>query len=158
MSMHRWLMSAGAVVALAACGSATDATTFQPPPGYTAAVSVGPLFKVWRGPKSRREGIVFMALPTEIEYSKIGDNTTVQDAQILKHADLKICGSQDAYYLSMIGKTQEAQSADPGEKELIDVVATHLNGKTYMAMYIRPRGTAGDPAAESALKGICPKS
>lgn len=151
-------MSAGAVVTLAACGSANDATTFQAPPGYTAAVSVGPLVKVWRGPKNHREGIVFMALPTEIEYSKIGDNTTVQDAQILKREDLKICGSQDAYYLSMIGETREAQSANPGEKELIDVVATHLNGKTYMAMYVRPKGTAGDPAAETAIKNVCPKS
>ncbi|HTZ55635.1 MAG TPA: hypothetical protein VMB20_11285 [Candidatus Acidoferrum sp.] len=158
MSMHRWLISAGAVVALASCGSATDTTTFQPPPGYTAAVSVGPFVKVWRGPQNKRIGIVFMALPTEIPFDKIGENTTVQDAEVVKHEALKICGSQNAYYLSMIGATQEAQSADPGEKELIDVIATHLNGKTYMAMYVRPKGTAADPAAETAIKNVCPKS
>ncbi|MGB6985957.1 MAG: hypothetical protein WBD74_08320 [Candidatus Aquilonibacter sp.] len=157
MSMHRWLMGLCAIVALAACGSATDATSFQAPPGYTAAVSIGPFAKVWRAPKSH-SGIVLTAIPAEIEFDKIADNTTIKDAQIVKHGALKICGSQDAYYLSMIGETAEGEKANPGEKQLIDVVATHLNGKTYMAMYIRPTGTAEDSAAETAIRGICEKS
>ncbi len=156
MSTHRRLMGLGAIVALAACGSPTDATSFQVPPGYTAAVSIGPFAKVWRGPKGH-SGILFLALPGEIQFSKIADNTTVQDAQIVKHEDVRICGRQDAYYLAMIGETEESEKANPGEKQLIDVVATHLSGKTYMAMYVRPEGTAADPAAQTAIRGICPK-
>jgi hypothetical protein len=159
MKLHRLLIVVSTVVALAACGSATDATTFTAPSGYTTAVSIGPFAQVWRGPKSRREGIVLMALPGEIDFTKIGDSTTVKDAEVLKHEDVKICGSQDAYYLSMIGEVQEYGSPAPGEnpKQLIDVIATHLNGKTYMAMYVRPMGAAEDSAAEAAIKGICPR-
>jgi hypothetical protein len=155
--MHRRLTGLGAIVALAACGSATDATTFQAPPGYTAAVSIGPFAKVWRAPQSH-SGIVLTVLPAEIEFDKVADSTTVQDAQILKHEAVKICGSQDAYHLSMIGETQEGEKASPSKKQLIDVLATHLNGKTYMAMYVRPEGTPENAAAETAIRGICAKS
>jgi hypothetical protein len=38
------------------------------------------------------------------------------------------------------------------------VIATHLNGKTYLAMYARPKGTAQDQAAEGAIRDVCPKT
>lgn len=160
MSMHRWLIALGVAVVLAGCGSATDATSFTAPSGYTTAISMGPFAQVWRGPN--HGGLMLMALPTEIEFDKIADSSNVKDAQILKHEAVKICGSQDAYYLSMIGETQEGSSTSvPGGepvKQRIDVIATHLNGKTYMAMYVRPQGTPQDPAAETAIRGVCAKS
>lgn len=159
MSMHRWLIVLGVIVALVGCGSATDATSFQAPPGWTTAVSVGPFAQVWRGPK--HGGIVLMALPTKIEFDTIVTSTDVKDAQVLKQQALRICGNQDAYYYSMLGETREYQgtSGTGGQvKQQIDLVATHLNGKTYLGMYIRPKDTAEDPAAETAIKGICPKT
>ncbi len=158
MSIHRWLTALGLAVVLAGCGSATDATSFTAPSGYTTAVSIGPFAQVWRGPN--HAGVVLMALPTEIEFKDIVSNSDVKNAQVLKAQPVKICGSQDAYYYSMIGETHEAGTSAPdapAAKQKIDVIATHLDGKTYMAMYIRPVGTADDPAAETAIKGVCPK-
>jgi hypothetical protein len=161
MSMHRWMISASVALALAGCGSATDATTFTAPPGYTTAVSVGPFAQVWRGPKGTRSGIVLTALPGELAFNKITESSNIKDAQMLKDQAVKICGNQDAYYLSMIGESPQSESGSAGGatgKQRIDVIATHLNGKTYLAMYVRPQGAAEDPGAESAIHGICPKS
>jgi hypothetical protein len=161
MSMHRWLMAGSTAVLLAGCGSATDATSFTAPPGYTTAVSIGPFAQVWRGPKGTRSGIVLTALPTEIAFTKITESSNIKDAQILKDQAVKICGNQDAYYLSMLGESAETDAGSAGGaggKQRIDVVATHLNGKTYLAMYVRPQGAAEDPAAETAIHGVCPKS
>jgi hypothetical protein len=161
MSMHRWLMGAAAIVALAACGSATDATTFQAPPGYTSAVSVGPFVQVWRG-ASTRSAIVLMALPTEIDYKDVTSESNVKDAEILKQGPVKICGNQDAHYYSMVGDVDVENRTSPppdetSERQQIDVIATHLNGKTYLAMYTRPKGSTEDSAAEAAIKNICPR-
>jgi hypothetical protein len=161
MSMHRWLMACGVAVLLAGCGSATDATTFAAPPGYTTAVSIGPFAQVWRGPKGTRSGIVLTALPTEIAFNNITESSNVKDAQILKDQAVKICGNQDAYYVSMLGESPESDTSSAGGsggKQQIDLIATHLNGKTYLAMYVRPQGAVQDAAAESAIHGICPKS
>jgi hypothetical protein len=158
MSMHRWPIALGVLAALAGCGSATDATSFTAPPGYTTAVSIGPFARVWRGPN--HGGIVLMVLPTQIEYKDIVINSDVKDAQVLKAQGIKICGNQDAYYYLMIGESHQGgtnASGEPAPKEKIDVVATHLGGKTYMAMYVRPIGTGDDTAAETAIRGVCPK-
>jgi hypothetical protein len=160
MSVHRWLMGATTTVILAACGSATDATTFAAPPGYTTAVSVGPFAQVWRGANTR-SAIILMALPGEIDYKDITSESNVKDAEIIKQQPVKICGNQDAHYYSMIGdvEVESRESPPPGEarKQQIDVIATHLNGKTYLAMYTRPEGTTEDTAAEGAIHEICPK-
>ncbi len=159
MNMHRWLVGVAVVVAVAACGSATDATSFQAPPGYTKMVSVGPFGQVWGGQK--HGGIVLMALPGKIEYDTILTSSNVKDAEVLKQQPVRICGSQDAYYYSLLGETEQYKGqASPGGqqvKQQIDVVATHLNDKTYLAMYIRPKNTPEDPAAETAIHGVCPK-
>jgi hypothetical protein len=157
MSMHRWLIGAGATLALAACGSPTDATSFQAPPGYVSAVSIGPFMQVWRGPQGHHTGVILMALPGEIAFSKITENSNVKDAKVLKSEDMKICNGQDAYYVSMTGEMAEGQDTKQAETQQIDVVATHLNGKTYMAMYVREKGAPTDPSAETAIRGICPK-
>lgn len=157
MSMYRWLSTLGVAALLAGCGSATDATSFTAPSGYVSAASFGPFVQVWRA-KSRHSAIVLTALPTEIDFSKITESSNVKDAQVLKDQAVKICGNQDAYYLSMIGESPESSSAgDAGGKQHIDVIATHLNGKTYMAMYVRSQGAPDDTAAETAIHGICPK-
>ncbi len=161
MSMQRWLITVGVAVALAGCGSATDATSFTAPPGYTTAVSIGPFAQVWRGPKGTRSGIVLTALPGVVAFNNITESSNIKDAEILKDQNVKICANQDAYYLSMIGESPETESGSAGGaggKQRIDVIATHLNGKTYLAMYVRPMGAPEDPAAESAIHGICPKS
>jgi hypothetical protein len=161
MSMHRLLMGVAAIVVLAACGSATDATTFTAPPGYTTAVSVGPFAQIWRGANTR-SAIILMALPTEIDYKDITHESNVKDAEIIKQGPIQICGKQDAHYYAMVGDVEVENRASPPpdvpKQQQIDVVATHLNGKTYLAMYARPKGTAEDSAAEEAIHNVCPKT
>jgi hypothetical protein len=161
MSIHRWFIGVGVIIALAACGSASDATSFTAPPGFTAAASVGPFVQLWRGPKGTRSGIMLAALPSEIAFDKITETSDIKDADVIKNQAVKICANQDAYYLSLIGETSESQTGSAGDatgKQRIDIIATHLNGKTYLATYFRPQGAPEDPAAQSAIRGICPKS
>ncbi|HUA09569.1 MAG TPA: hypothetical protein VMA98_09865 [Candidatus Acidoferrales bacterium] len=148
-----------AVIALAGCGSATDAITFKAPPSYTAAVSVGPFMQIWRGPQE--SVLILMAIPTKTDLKGLTKESDVKDAQVLSQSSVRICGSQPAYYLSVIGERDEPGSGTPNakpEKRQIDMIATYVGAKTYMAMYIRPVGSSVDTAAEAAIRNICPKT
>jgi len=156
--MHRAFLSMSIVAALCACGSATDAITFQAPAGYVSKASLGPFMQIWAGP--RHNSLMLMAFPAAVDVNKMS-NDNVKNGKILKQSSVTICGSQPAHYVSMLGEPIEIDTPAPGqnvERQLIDFIATDVNGKTYMAMYVRPAGTAGDPAAEAAIKNICPKS
>jgi len=137
MNGFRWIAAAVCCAGLTACGSATDAVTFKAPAGYESAASLGPFMQLWKGPS---EGVLMlMAMPTKIDLSKIVDNANVRDAQVLKQTSLRICGNQPAVYASMIGERGELNASPApsvkAEKDRIDILATNVNGKTYMAMY-----------------------
>jgi hypothetical protein len=141
---------------LAGCGSATDAVTFKAPAGYTSAFSAGPFMEMWMGPKEH--AVMLIALPKKIDLSQAVTNSSVQDARVEKSQPVKICGAQPALYISMVGTGQSLGTPAPAaEKRQIDMIATVVNDKTYMALYMRPVGAAADPAAESAIHQICPK-
>ncbi|HTU69418.1 MAG TPA: hypothetical protein VMF11_03775 [Candidatus Baltobacteraceae bacterium] len=159
MNLHRCFSGAAAIAVLASCGSAGEALTFKAPAGYTSVMSLGPFMQMWRGPN---QGVLMlMAMPTEIDLDKAVSSSDVRDAEIQKKATIRICGGgQQAVYVSMIGERDVLGSPAPGsnaEKRQIDFLATNANGKTYMAMYMRPLGTPQDPAAEGAIHEICPK-
>lgn len=143
---------------LAGCGSATDSTTFKAPANFTAAASVGPFMQMWKGPQE--SALMLMALPTKIDLDKAVTSSDIKDAQIKKETTISICANQPAVYVSMIGEHEAFGSPSPGgavQKRQIDFLATNTNGKTYMAMYIRPLGTPEDPGAESAIHDVCSK-
>jgi hypothetical protein len=147
-------------VVLTGCGSATDAVTFKAPANYTAAAQIGPFMQLWRGPN--HNSLALMAFPAKIDLDKATTNSDIKNAQVVKHSTIQICGNQSAYYVSMIGEHDVPGTASPGaasteEKRQIDLLATDVGGKTYMAMYIRPIGTAADDAAEDAIRNVCSK-
>lgn len=154
--------SAAAVcVVITGCGSATDAVTFKAPANYTSAAQIGPFMQLWRGPN--HNSLALMAFPAKIDLDKATTNSNIKNAQVVKQSTIRICGSQTAYYVSMIGNeaTAGAGTSSPGaadEKRQIDLLATDVDGKTYMAMYIRPLGTTADKAAEDAIHNVCSKA
>jgi len=158
MSMQRFFVFLAVLACastLAGCGSATDAVTFKAPANYTSAAQIGPFMQLWKGPQDN--SLALMAFPAKIDLDKATTGSDIKNAQVIKHAMIRICGDQQAYYVSMIGEHADSGAA-PGQKRLIDVLATDVNGKTYLAMYIRPVGTSADTAAEDAIRNVCSKS
>jgi hypothetical protein len=156
MKNARLLFVCAFAAVLAGCGSATDSITFKPPANYTMAASVGPFMQMWKGPQ--QSALMLMALPTKIDLAKAVSSSDIKGAEIEKESTIAICGNQPAYYVSMIGDREEFGSAAPSgaaEKRQIDFLATNVNGKTYMAMYIRPVGAPADAGAEDAIHNVC---
>jgi hypothetical protein len=146
-----------AMFALSACGSASDAVTFKAPPEFKPDVSIGPFAQTWHGPN--HSAMMLMALPTKIDIEKRITNSPITNATIEHDRSITICGDQPARLEEMTGGQIQIGSPSPNREEpqQIDFLATTVNGKTYMAMYIRPLGAAADPAAEDALRHICPR-
>lgn len=158
MKKDRWLVVCAFAATLAGCGSATDSITFKAPVNYTVAASVGPFMQMWRGPQ--QSALMLMALPTKIDLDKAVTTADIKGASVEKESKIQICGNQPAIYVSMIGERETFVSAAPGgaqQKRQIDFLATNVNDKTYMTMYIRPVGTPADPSAESAIHDVCSK-
>jgi hypothetical protein len=158
MNVQRTIGAFAVIGALAGCGSATDAVTFKPPPGFTPSVSVGPFMQAWSGPN--KSMMMLMAMPTKMDLQKTISSSTVSNARIQKQSTIDICGNQPALYAQMIGNRQGSESPAAGakdQKEQIEFLATNANGKTYMAMYLRPLGTPLDSKAEAALHNVCPR-
>lgn len=158
MKHDRWLVACALTAILAGCGSATDSITFKAPANYTMAASVGPFMQMWKGPQ--QSALMLMALPTKIDLDKAVTTSDIKGAQVEKESTIQICGNQSAIYVSMIGEREELGSASPGgaqQKRQIDFLATNVNGKTYMAMYIRPVGAPSDAGAQSAIHNVCAK-
>jgi hypothetical protein len=145
------------MLVLSACGSATDAVTFKAPPGFKLDVSVGPFMQTWSGPHG--SVMMLMAIPTKIDLTKRIENSPVGSAKVERDEPLTICGNQPARLGEMTGTGVQVGSPVPSGNQLqqIDFLATSVNGKSYMAMYVRPEHQPADPAAEAALRNICPK-
>lgn len=150
-----WVIAAGV---LSACGSATDHVSFQAPPAYKSVVSVGPFMQMWAG--EHQNVIMLMALPTKFDLDKAVMESPVKGATVEKESKINICGGQEALFLNMVGNVKSASSssgANGDKPQQIEFLTTNVNGKTYMAMYIRPKGSAPDTSAETAIKDVCPK-
>lgn len=156
---HRTIAFVTTAALLTACGSASDAVTFKAPPGYVAQVSIGPFAQTWQGP---HDGVLMlMAIPKPLDLNKPLQTAPIASGKIERDEAIAICGNQPARYAEMTASKVVVGSATPDAEdrpEAIDFVATAIGGKTYMAIYIRPVGTAADPAAQAALRNVCPRS
>ncbi|HET9031126.1 MAG TPA: hypothetical protein VFN49_13220 [Candidatus Aquilonibacter sp.] len=142
------------VLALTACGHATDSVTFTAPPAFHEKASFGPFMQIWEG--EPHTVLMLMALPVAADLNKAMDQANLKDAKVQKNEHIKICGgSQDAVFAQLEGETTTGSSSS-GPSE-IEFLATNVAGKTYMAMYARPLHTAPDSAAEAAIRNVCPK-
>lgn len=152
----RLFLTAGAIALLAGCGSASDAVTFHAPPSYQAKASFGPFMQVWsREPHS---ALVLIALPVQTDLNKAISQADLKDSHLEKKEQIKICGGkQDAFYAMLEGEAKFDANSSASERSEIEFLATNLGGKTYMAMYARPLRSPADPAAEAAIRNVCPK-
>lgn len=141
-----------AAIALSACGSATDAVSFNPPPSFHSKASFGPFMQMWQG-KDEHEILMLMALPVQGDLNKAMGQSDLKDANAQK---ITICGSQPAMFAEGQGRSRTDGSSGTAQSK-IEVVATVVRGKTYLAMYARPLHAPADPAAEKAIKDVCPK-
>jgi hypothetical protein len=102
--------------------------------------------------------MVLIALPNQIDLDKAMQQSTLKDTKVQKREDVRICGgSQDAIFVMAEGETQTATGSKDSRPSEVEFLATNFKGKTYMAMYARPLHTAADPAAEAAIRNVCPK-
>ncbi len=151
----RLVFFAGAVALLPACGSATDAVTFQAPPSFRSKASFGPFMQVWAA--APHNNIVLISMPAQIDWNKTLTQADLNDARLQKKERIKVCnGTQDALFVELQGETKVDNDAASQPSE-IEFLATDVRGKTYMAMYARPLHSPADPAAETAIRNVCPK-
>lgn len=145
-----------AVAFVAGCGSASDAVTFQAPPSYQAKASVGPFMQIWS--PERHVALVLIALPVQVDLNKAMTQADLKDAHVQKKEKIKICnGTQDAIFTMLEGNAKTDANEPASEPSEIQFLATDVRGKTYMAMYARPLRSTADPAAEAAIRNVCPK-
>lgn len=160
--MRRLIAAAVCLFAVAGCGSASDAVTFTPPPDYKAAASIGPFAQIWKGPNHNT--MMLMAIPTRVDITKHVTQSPVGSGEVVSDKAVAICGDQPARLADMHGDTinitvggSSAPSSAKGPPQDVEFLLTVVNGKTYMAIYSRPLGSAPDRAAEAALHNVCPK-
>lgn len=152
----RLLLIAGAIASLTACGSATDAVTFEAPAGYHAKASFGPFMQLWTG--APHTVLVLFSLPVQTDLEKAMAQADFKDAHLQKKEQIKICGgSQDAVFAMLEGKTKVDADQGPSQPSEIEFLATNVRGKTFMAMYARPLHSPADPSAQAAIRNVCPK-
>lgn len=161
--MRRLIAVAVCLFAVAGCGSASDAVTFTAPPDYKAAASIGPFAQIWNGPDHNT--MMLMAIPTRVDISKhVTQSPVGGGGDVVSDKAVTICDDQPARLADMHGEgisVSVGGSAAPtsvkGRRQDVEFLLTVVNGKTYMAIYSRPLGSAPDRAAEAALHNVCPK-
>jgi len=151
----RLMLGIGLASLLAACGSASDATAFQAPPGFVQEASLGPFVQIWASP-DKKSAMMLTAIPAKLDLDETVSRSTVQDADIKAARKLTICGNQAAYYADIVGTVNTSQTK-LRRNERIEFLATYFDGKTYMVVYSRPVSAPVDPKADAALRSVCPK-
>ena len=146
---------AGAVAALTGCGSATDAVTFTAPPSFHEKASVGPFMQVWES--APHTALVLMSLPVAMNLDKAMDQADLKDATVRKRERTTICGNQQAVFIDAQGQMNAGNESGTGRPSEIEFIATNVKGKTYLAFYGRPLHSPADPAAQAAIRNVCPK-
>lgn len=155
MKFNRVVFAALAAAALTACGGhANDAVTFTAPAGYVSQASVGPFVQIWAGPN--RQVMMLTAMPyANGDLNSSFDKYHKGSLNLESRQSITICNNQPAMLALGTGKPGAPMDGPPNSK--FELLATVAGGKTYLAMYSRPSNAPADPAAEKAIKNVCPK-
>jgi hypothetical protein len=136
--------------------SPAEGLQFQAPPGWQSSPGIMGFMQFWRSPSSDREILMLFKSPKPLATNEVFSNAQMQDSlknvQIQSRRTIQICGNQPAAYVQARG------SSAKGGDESVDMVMTTTHGTSYFAMYVRPIGAQPNPAAELALRELCPKS
>lgn len=154
------VLATASLIALAACGSATDSITFTAPAGYETKASLGPFMQIWANTKDEHSVLVLIALPVKSNLQEAMGKAQIQDGSLSEAKPITICGNQAAFYAEGTGKvttTGDSSGTKTAKPSKIEILATEVKGKTYLAMYGRPLSAPVDPAADKAVHNVCPK-
>ena len=134
------------LAALPACGSPADHLSFKAPAQYGQPHNVFGMAQIWSTPD--RQALMLMKLPVKADPKQALSNAGFKDMEIRKRESIKICGSQAATHLELIGERKE--------RTHMDMVMSTAGDTSYMAMYARPEGMRADAASENAIRSLCP--
>lgn len=153
------VLATASLTALAACGSATDSITFTAPDGFVSKASLGPFMQIWTGTKDEHQVLMLLALPVKTDLNKAISQAQIKGGSMEEGKPITICGNQVAFYAEGTGEasTGDSSSTKNQKPSKIEILATEVKGKTYVAMYARPLTAPADPAADKAIHNVCPK-
>lgn len=110
--------------------------------------------RLWES--SPHTDIILLALPVQVKLDEAIAQSNVKHAHIEQRGYTTICGRQRAFFARMQGDSSTGGTGTPVRSE-VQLLATNVKGKTYLAIYIRPLRSPADPAAERAIRNVCPK-
>lgn len=139
---------------LAACSSPAADVAFKPPPGWKSSVAMFGMMQVWTHDDRPGSMIMLMRVPILAGASEVDRSLKTQfsDQKPIENKVVKICGNQPAH-LTVFSATSKKSS----KRDRVEMISTVVGDALYMSMYGRSEGDAADPAAESAIKMLCPK-
>lgn len=142
-----------ACVVLAGCGSVTAGLNFKAPAGWTTFSLIG-RFQMWIKPSPDKKDDAQMLFLVRGQTATTMDFKSLPQAgsnvRDLKSSPIKICGNQKAQYVSGV-----STSSKNGDMSL-EMVSAPVGDQSFLAMYIRPQAVKPDPAAETAIRSLCP--
>lgn len=110
----------------------------------------------WRPAVDDGEVLMLVKSPKPLQAKDVFSNSqmqgTLKDVTIQELRTIQICGNQSATYLEAQGESSRQEGRDQ-----VVMIMTNTGGSTYMAMYIRPQGTAPNTEASAAVRQLCPK-
>jgi hypothetical protein len=147
-----------AAVLLSACGftsNPAEGLQFQAPAGWKSSPGIMGFMQFWRPATDDGELLMLVKSPKPLQAKEVFSNSqlhgTLKDVTIQELRTIQICGNQSATYLEAQGES-ERQGRDQ-----VEMIMTSTGGNTYMAMYVRPMGSAPNAAAAAAVRQLCPK-
>lgn len=142
-----------AFAALSGCGSVTAGVDFKAPAGWNATPSILGRMQFWtkKSPDNKQDEMLLLirGSNTNIDLKSI-PQAGVGAITTEKQTTIAICGNRKAQFLSGTG------SGHSGQKQTMEMVSATVGQEGYLAMYIRPQSAPADPAAETAIRSLCP--
>jgi hypothetical protein len=142
-----------ASLALAGCGSVTAGVDFKAPAGWTSTPSILGRMQAWmkKARDNKQDEMVFLVRGSNanIDLRNI-PQAGMGQISMAKQSTITICGNQKAQLLSGVG------TGHSGEKQRLEMVSATVGQDSFVAMYLRPQSDPADPAAETAIRSLCP--
>jgi hypothetical protein len=147
-----------AAVLLSACGftsSPAEGLQFQAPAGWKPSPGIMGFMQFWRPPVDDGEVLMLVKSPKPLQAKDVFSSNqmqgTLKDVTIQELRTIQICGNQNATLLQAQGTSSR------GGKDQVEMIMSSTGGSTYLAMYVRPLGTAANAEASSAVRQLCAK-
>ncbi len=138
---------------LAGCGSVTAGVDFKAPAGWTSTPSILGRMQAWmkKARDNKQDEMVMLVRGSNANIDlrtipQVGSNSM----SMTKQSTITICGNQKAQFASGTG------AGHSGGKETMEMVSATVGQDGYVAMYLRPQSDPADPAAEAAIRSLCP--